>query len=249
MGRTAEVIAFATAVAAATCAATQAAVLPDGTYRYAVRSDGKQTATTTVTISHDASSVTVKETTGLDAEKLTTTRLLDPQTFSTRSWSVDDPPTTIAITAKSATYGDGKKTTTLAAPAEGPSAVFDFFVAEFVTLPAMIHATERAALQRILRLLRRLPEQGGRNRARRRAASGRSLAGRRGDGSARRREDRYPVVRSADLHHARARFSAGANLVHSLVASSFGPRRSYLLRVMPKGSLTSTVIVAPPPAG
>ncbi len=141
MGRTAEVVAFAAALAAATCAATHAAVLPDGTYRYAVRSDGKQTATTTVTISHDASSVTVKETAGLDAEKLTTTRLLDPQTFSTRSWRVDDPPTTIAITAKSATYSDGKKTTTLAAPAEGPSAVFDFFVAEFVTLPAMIHAT------------------------------------------------------------------------------------------------------------
>src|SRR5579862_7910408 len=112
MGRTAEVVALAAALAA-TCAATQAAALPDGTYRYAVRSDGKQTATTTVTISHDASSVTVQETAGADAEKLTTTRILDPQTFSTRSWRVDEPLTTIAVTAKSATYNDGKKTTTL----------------------------------------------------------------------------------------------------------------------------------------
>jgi len=141
MGRAAEAVAFAGALIVSTCAATYAAVLPDGTYRYAVKADGKQTATTTVTISHDASSVTVKETIGLDAQKLTTTRVLDPQTFSTRSWSADDPPTTIAVSAKSATYTDGKKTTTLDAPASAPAAVFDFFVAEFVTLPAMIHAT------------------------------------------------------------------------------------------------------------
>jgi hypothetical protein len=141
MGRAAEAVAFAGALIVSTCAATYAAVLPDGTYRYAVKADGKQTATTTVTISHDASSVTVKETIGLDAQKLTTTRVLDPQTFSTRSWSADDPPTTIAVSVKSATYTDGKKTTTLDATASAPAAVFDFFVAEFATLPAMIHAT------------------------------------------------------------------------------------------------------------
>jgi hypothetical protein len=141
MGRAAEALALAAAFIVSTCAATYAAVLPDGTYRYAVESDGKRTATTTVTILHDASSITVKETTGLDKEKITTTRVLDPQTFSTRSWSADDPPITIAVTAKNATYKDGKKTTTLDAPASAPAAVFDFFAAEFTTLPAMIHAT------------------------------------------------------------------------------------------------------------
>ncbi|MGC1379855.1 MAG: hypothetical protein WA814_02385 [Candidatus Baltobacteraceae bacterium] len=114
-------------------------VLPSGTYRYAVHSDGKTTATSTVTIAHDAMSVTVTETVDLQGETYRTTRRLDPATFSTISWSGPDDAVTIG--SKSATYRSTKTTTTLAAPVDGPAAVFDFLVAEFSTMPAMLHAT------------------------------------------------------------------------------------------------------------
>lgn len=132
-------------VAAALAAApARATILPSGTYRYAVHSDGKITATSTVVISHDASSLTVGEVVDLQGESEKTTRTLDPVTFATLSWSGqnDHDSDTVTLTGKNATYRHAAQTTTLEAPAAGaPSAVFDFFVAEFATLPAMIHAS------------------------------------------------------------------------------------------------------------
>jgi hypothetical protein len=124
----------------------QSAIVPSGTYHYAVYSDGKVTASSTVVIVHETSSVTVKETIDLHGETVQTTRRLDPLTFATLFWSgYDDAhPDTITVASKSATYRHGGTTTTLAAQTDAPAAVFDFFVAEFSTLPAMIRMTVAA---------------------------------------------------------------------------------------------------------
>ena len=123
--------------------AAQQAIIPSGTYHYVVHSDGKVTGRSTVVIAHEASSVTVKETVDLHGETVRTTRSLDPSTFATLSWSgyEDTQLDTVTVANKSATYHHGSTTTTLAAPADAPPAVFDFLIAEFATLPAMIHVT------------------------------------------------------------------------------------------------------------
>jgi hypothetical protein len=119
-------------------------VLPSGTYRYAIRVDGKTTASSSIVITH-AAGVTVQETVAVEGDSESTTRTLDPATFATRSWAwqSDDKPTseTITITNAQATYRHADKATTIQAPAQAPAAIFDFFVAEFSTLPAMIRAT------------------------------------------------------------------------------------------------------------
>lgn len=131
----------------AAAAVTAPAVLPSGTYRYAVFADGKKTATSTVIVAHDPTVITVRETIALEEnsqeQQPTTTRTLDPATFATQSWerSGDDESSTITIEPMRATLRYGSKSKTLAAPAAGPAAVFDFFVGEFATLPAMLHAT------------------------------------------------------------------------------------------------------------
>ena len=127
-------------------AGTPAGVVPPGTYRYAVRSEGQIRTTSTVVISRDAASVSVAESMPLGGETEHTTRLLDPVTFATRSWtgSSDGSSDTVTVATGSATYRHRGASTTLAAAGNGPAAVFDFMVAEFVTLPAMIHVTGAA---------------------------------------------------------------------------------------------------------
>lgn len=117
--------------------------LPSGTYRYAVHADGKTTASSTVVIEHGPSLV-VTESVDLQGDSVKTTRTLDSTTFATSFWSAengDGTSDTVAVTSQGATYRHGATTTKLAAPAQAPAAIFDFFVAEFATLPAMIQAT------------------------------------------------------------------------------------------------------------
>lgn len=127
-------------------AVTAPAVLPSGTYRYAVFADGKQTATSTVIVTRDAAAITVHESIAFEEsgaeQEPTSTRTLDPATFATRSWqrSAGDESDTITVEPMRATVHSRSKSTTLEAPGAGPAAVFDFFVGEFATLPAMIHA-------------------------------------------------------------------------------------------------------------
>lgn len=135
------------ALLGAVAAVTAPAVLPSGTYRYAVFADGKKTATSTVIVTHDSAAITVRETIAFEEssaeQQPTSTRTLDPTTFATQSWkrSAGAETETITVEPTRATLRSGSKSTTLAAPGAGPAAVFDFFVGEFATLPAMIHAT------------------------------------------------------------------------------------------------------------
>lgn len=130
--------------------ATPSSALPSGEYHYVIYSDNKVAGTSSVTIAHTASAVTVNEAVILQGENVHTTRTLDPKTFSTLSWSgYNDKPTDwITIAPTGATYkhqdanGANAATTALAPAAAGaPAALFDFFVGEYVTLPAMVYAT------------------------------------------------------------------------------------------------------------
>lgn len=145
-GKIAIVVAFCTAAAhpaAASAAGPLAGALPSGVYRYAVRADAKTTATSTVTIAR-GTSLEVTEAAALQGESVNTSRALDPVTFATRSWSGingDGTTDTVTVTMQGAQYRHARSVTSLDAPARAPAAVFDFFVAEFVTLPAMLAAT------------------------------------------------------------------------------------------------------------
>jgi hypothetical protein len=123
--------------------AAPAGVLPPGEYHYVIYADGKVAGTSSVTIARTASALTVNETVALQGETTRTTRSLDLQTFSTLSWSYANRPTdSMTIASAGATYRHEGTTTTIAPAApEAPAALFDFFVAEYATLPAMIHAT------------------------------------------------------------------------------------------------------------
>lgn len=123
-----------------------AGVLPTGQYSYAIKSEGKVSATSVVTITRGASSVIVEERFDKDGQVLETRRALDPSTFATLCWAAfgEPPNDLVTITAKGATHVDrAKKASEVMAPAVigAPSTVFDFLGAEFVTLPAMIYAT------------------------------------------------------------------------------------------------------------
>jgi len=125
--------------------ATPVVPLPSGTYTYAIHADGKVTATSTVTVTHKASTITVQEAVSAEGQTRTSKRVLDPATLSTLSWSgpiENGSPDSVIVSAKSATYRHGSSSTLLKKPApDAPSAVFDFFVAEYATLPAMLQAS------------------------------------------------------------------------------------------------------------
>ena len=137
-------IALATTLAAVGVAAS---ALPTGTYRYALIDDGKQSAVSTISITHGDGVLTIDEDVALSGDRITTTRTFDPTTFSTLSYRVTVPGSDegVDITDAGATYHDGATTTTFPRAVAGPAVALDFFVGPYVALPAMVAATSATA--------------------------------------------------------------------------------------------------------
>ena len=140
-------IVTAAALTFASSDVASSAVLPPGTYHYTLYSDGKPAGKSTIVVKRLDGSLRIAETTTLQGDRIDTTRTIDPSTFSTIDYvlGAQGAQERIEIGGKGATNRSGANSKTLAPATPGPAIVFDFFVGEYVALPAMIHtATARA---------------------------------------------------------------------------------------------------------
>ena len=144
-----EGLALSIAFAALTSGGASPAILPVGTHHYGIYDDGKRGGTSTIVVTRDKGSLRLTETMAFKDESapMQTTRMLDPETFTTLRYAVGGPGAheSVDVAPESATYHNGTSDTRLEAATAGPSAVGDYLVGVYVALPAMIHATTASA--------------------------------------------------------------------------------------------------------
>ena len=116
--------------------ATAPATLPDGTYRFAVRLGGSLVGSSVAVVRHIGQTVEIEENDYVAGQSLTSTRILDAQTFATRSYDADanGRKLSLSISGTIAKLTSGNTNTSIKTPAGIPFVVNDNMAAGFMTI-------------------------------------------------------------------------------------------------------------------
>ena len=120
--------------------ATAPATLPDGTYRFAVRLGGSLVGSSVAVVRHIGQTVEIEENDNVAGQSLTSTRILDAQTFATRSYDADanGRKLSLSISGTIAKLTSGNTSTSIKTPAGIPFVVNDDMAAGFMTIAPLI---------------------------------------------------------------------------------------------------------------
>ncbi len=125
------------------------AILPNGTYQYAIIDSGQAASTSRIVVTRSASKIVISEHSEPMEPAEVTRRTLDAATFAALSFAdeVDGRTfTTVTVNgAKAVVKLDGRQTTLSAAPG-APFAVVDANAASFFQLPAVLHGASTSRL-------------------------------------------------------------------------------------------------------
>ena len=121
-------------------AAAPSALLPDGTYRYAIQLGGSQIGNSVVVVRHIGRTVEIDESANVANHWFTITRILDAKTFATASYraQVDGRKLSVAIAGNSATFESGSTNETIVTPSGVPFVVMENMAAGFLTVPPLV---------------------------------------------------------------------------------------------------------------
>jgi len=141
------------ALLAAGTAQPASSPLPDGIYRYVIIDGGKSVATSVIRVTRSHGDLVVEEHASPMEETESSQRRLDPATFATRSYEDDSdgkPVVELTIDEATATLRQATSTTKIAALPGAPFVVFDYFVASFFVLPAMLREAGTSTLSLVV---------------------------------------------------------------------------------------------------
>jgi hypothetical protein len=127
--------------------------LPDGIYRYVIIDGGKSVATSVIRVTRSHGDLVVEEHASPMEETESSQRRLDPTTFATRSYEDDSdgkPVVTLTTDGTTATLRQATSTTKISALPGAPFVVFDYFVASFFALPAVLREARTSTLSLVV---------------------------------------------------------------------------------------------------
>jgi dienelactone hydrolase len=136
--RLALVVAAAALIAAAP--GPPSATLPDGTYRFAIRIGGSQVGSSVVVVRHVGTTIEIDESANLAGSSLTSTRVLNAQTFATRSYNADvnGRKLSLSISGNTAKLTNDNQSKTIDTPAGVPFVVTENMAAGFLTIAPLL---------------------------------------------------------------------------------------------------------------
>jgi hypothetical protein len=138
---------------AAGAAQPAASPLPDGIYRYVIIDGGKSEATSVIRVTRSHGDLVVEEHASPMEETESSRRRLDPATFAMRSYEDDfdgKPLVALTIDGTTATLRQATGTTKISALTGAPFVVFDYFVASFFALPAILREAQTSTLSLVV---------------------------------------------------------------------------------------------------
>jgi hypothetical protein len=127
--------------------------LPDGIYRYVIIDGGKSVATSVIRVTRSHGDLVVEEHASPMEETESSQRRLDPATFAMRSYEDDSdgkPVVALTIGGATATLRQATSTTKISALPGSPFVVFDYFVASFFALPAILREARTSTLSLVV---------------------------------------------------------------------------------------------------
>jgi pimeloyl-ACP methyl ester carboxylesterase len=123
--------------------APASSTLPDGTYRYAMRIGGSQIGNSVVVVRHVGRTIEIDENGNFAGRSLTSTRILDAQTYATTSYDAeaDGKKLSLKVSGNAAKLESGTATATIVTPAGTPFVVNENMAAGFMTIAPLVLAT------------------------------------------------------------------------------------------------------------
>ena len=136
-------LAFAAVALLGAASAGPGALLPDGTYRYAIRIGGSQVGSSVIVVRHIGKTIEIDESANFAGRSVTSTRIVDATTFAAVSYDaeVNGQKLALTVTGSTAKLVGGKENASIVSPGGLPFVVNENMGAGFLTIAPLVLAT------------------------------------------------------------------------------------------------------------